>query len=122
MEHQGFTEHRARLEKEIREVLEGNKFGIKPGDVIRDLFSTMSPPMKGYRRMAWVVGSLDDGHWDPTPETAREWNFAQRFRQENPGASIRVLLIAAPVTHYAHIERPRQLAAALLGTVRWVMQ
>ena len=122
MEHQGFTEHRARLEKEIREVLEGNKFGIKPGDVIRDLFSTMSPPMKGYRRMAWVVGSLDDGHWDPTPETARDWNFAKRFRQENPGASICVLLIAAPVTHYAHIERPRQLAAALLGTVRWVMQ
>src|SRR5437773_3138376 len=37
MEHQGFTEHRARLEKEIREVHEGNKFGIKPGDVIRDL-------------------------------------------------------------------------------------
>ena len=122
MEHQGFTEHRARLEKEIREILQGNKYGIKPEDVIRDLFSTMSPPMKGYRRMAWVVGSLDDGHWDPTPETAREWNFAKRFRQENPGAAIRVLLIGAPVTHYAHIERPKQLAAVLVATARWLMQ
>ena len=62
MEHQGFTEHRARLEKEIREILQGNKYGIKADDVIRDLFSTMSPPMKGYRRMAWVVGSLDAVH------------------------------------------------------------
>ena len=60
MEHQGFTEHRARMEKEIREVLDGNKYGIRPDDVIR--FSTMSPPLKGYRGMAWVVGSLDDGH------------------------------------------------------------
>jgi pimeloyl-ACP methyl ester carboxylesterase len=122
MEHQGFTEHRARLEKQIREVLAGNKYGIQPDDVIRDLFSTMSPPMKGYRRMAWIVGSLDDGHWDPTPETAREWNLAKRFRQENPGAAIRVLLIAAPLTHYGHIERPQQLAAVLVGAVRWVLQ
>ena len=122
MEHQGFTEHRAKLEKEIRDVLAGNKLEIRADDVIRDLFSTMSPPLKGYRRMAWVVGSLDDGHWDPTPETAREWNFARRFRQENPGAPIRVLLIGAPVTHYAHIERPRQLSAVLLDTVRWLMQ
>jgi hypothetical protein len=122
MEHQGFTEHRARLEKEIREILAGNKYGIKPDDVIRDLFSTMSPPLKGYRRMVWVVGSLDDAHWDPTPETARETNFAKYFRQANPGSAIRVLLIAAPVTHYAHIERPRQLAAVLIGAVHWVMQ
>ena len=122
MEHQGFTEHRARLEKEIREVLAGNKYGIRPDDVIRDLFSTMSPPLEGYRRMAWVVGRLDDGHWDPAPETAREWNFAKRFRQENSGAAIRVLLIAAPLTHYGHIERPKQLAAVLAGTARWVIE
>ena len=35
--------------------------------------------------MAWVVGRLDDGHWDAQPETALEWNIAQRFRKENPG-------------------------------------
>src|SRR5439155_17655138 len=45
MEHQGMVEHRARLDREIREVLAGNQYGIKPDDVIRDLFSTMSPPL-----------------------------------------------------------------------------
>ena len=118
MEHQGMIEHRARLEKEIRETTAGTT--VNADEVIRDLFSTMSPPLKGYRRMAWVVGRLDDGHWDPRPEKAREWKMAERFRRENPGAAVRVLLIDAPVTHYAHIERPKQLAAVLLDAVRWV--
>ena len=119
MEHQGLVEHRTRLEKEIRETLSGSKFGINADDVIRDLFSTMSPPLKEYRRMAWVVGRLDDGHWDAQPEKAREWNIAQRFRKENPGAPIRVLLVDAPITHYGHIERPKQLAAVLIGAIKW---
>ena len=122
MEHQGMVEHRARLEKEIREVLAGNKKGVRADDVIRDLFSTMSSTLKGYRRMAWMVGSLDNGHWADTPEAAREWNFAKRFRQENSNAAIRVLMIGAPLTHYGHIERPKQLAAVLVGAARWLMQ
>ena len=121
MEHQGFVEHRARLEKEIREALERNPYGVDAGEVIRDLFATMSPPLKGYRRMAWVVGSLDDGHWDRVPEQAREWKMAERFRKENPGVPVRVLLIDKPITHYGHIERPRELAAVLVGAVRWVI-
>jgi pimeloyl-ACP methyl ester carboxylesterase len=119
MEHQGMVEHRTRLEKEIRETVRGTR-GVNADDVVRDLFSTMSPPLKGYRRMAWVVGRLDDGHWDARPEAARESKFAERFRKENPSASVRVLLIDAPVTHYGHIERPKQLAAVLLDAVRWV--
>lgn len=119
LEHQGMVEHRARLEKEIRDTLRAMP-GVNADEVIRDLFSTMSPPLKGYRRMAWVVGRLDDGHWDQRPEMAREWKMAERFRKENPGAPIRVLLVDAPVTHYAHIERPKQLAAVLLDAVRWV--
>jgi pimeloyl-ACP methyl ester carboxylesterase len=119
MEHQGFVEHRARLEQEIRETLGGRKFGIDADEVIRDLFSTMSPPLKEYRKMVWVVGRLDDGHWDAQPEKAREWHLAQRFRSENPGAAIRVLLVDAPVSHYGHIEQPKQLAAVLVAAVRW---
>jgi hypothetical protein len=119
MEHQGLVEHRARLAKEIRETLSSGKLGVKADDVIRDLFSTMSPPLKEYRKMVWVVGRLDDGHWDAQPEKAREWNLAQRFRRENPGAAIRVLLVDAPISHYGHIERPKQLAAVLVGAVKW---
>ena len=95
------------------------RYGVDPELVIRDLFSTMSPPLKEYRKMAWVVGRLDDGHWDPQPEKAREWNLAQRFRRENPGAAIRVLLVDAPISHYGHIEQPKQLAAVLVGAVKW---
>lgn len=120
MEHQGMTEHRQRLEREIRETLHGNRYGVDPEPVIRDLFSTMTPPLKGYRRMAWIVGRLDNGHWDEVPSQAREWNIAERFRKENPGVPIRVVLIDAPVTHYGHIERPRSLAAMLVDAARWV--
>ncbi len=120
MEHQGLVEHRARLEKEIRETLDGNPYGINADEVIRDLFTTMSSPLNGYRKMAWVVAQLDDGHWNPMPEKAREWNVARRFRTENPGAPIRILLVDTPMTHYGHIERPKQLAAVLVAAVKWV--
>lgn len=120
MEHQGFIEHRARLEREIRETLRDNTYGVDADAVIADLFSTMTPPLTRYRRMAWVVGRMDNGHWDPKPEDARESHVATRFRRENPGAPIRVLAIDAPITHYGHIERPRQLAAVLVDAARWV--
>jgi hypothetical protein len=120
MEHQGMIEHRQRLEREIRDTLHGNPYGVDADAVVGDLFATLSPPLKGYRRMAWVVGRLDDGHWDPAPERAREWNTAERFRKENPGVPIRVLLVDAPLTHYGHIERPRALAAVLAEAARWV--
>jgi hypothetical protein len=71
--------------------------------------------------MVWVVGSLDDGHWDAHAESAREWQIAQRFRKENPGSAIRVLLIDAPLTHYGHIERPKALAAVLIDAIKWVV-
>lgn len=120
MEHQGFTEHRARLEREIRETLRDNKQGIDPDDVIADLFVTMTPRIDGYTKMAWVVGRLDNGHWDEKLQAAREYQIALRFRRDNRHSPIRVLVIDAPITHYAHIERPRQLAGVLLEAARWV--
>jgi hypothetical protein len=120
MEHQGLIEHRQRLEREIRDTLHANPYGVDAEAVIRDLFETLSPPLKGYRRMAWVVGRLDDGHWDPKPENAREWNMAEHFRRENPGVPIRILLVDAPISHYGHIERAKQLAAVLIAAVSWV--
>jgi len=33
-----------------------------------------------------------------------------------------VLLIDKPITHYGHIEMPKQLAAVLVDAVRWVSQ
>lgn len=122
MEHQGFDEHRARLEREIRETLAGNTLGVAPEPVIADLFSTMTPPLGGYSKMAWVVGRLDNGHWDAVPADARESHVAARFRRANPGAPIRVLMVDVPITHYGHIERPRSLAAVLVDAARWVSE
>jgi len=122
MEQKGFVEHRAQLEKEIRDALAGNQYGVKPTEVIEDLFSESALCASGYQRMAWVVGKLDDRQWNRSSEKARELFYARRFRQENPNAAIRILLIDAPLTHYGHIERPRQLAAVLLETIRWMMQ
>jgi pimeloyl-ACP methyl ester carboxylesterase len=120
LEHQGMIEHRARLEQEIRNTVRGTPYGVDADEVIRDLFATMSPPLNGYRRMAWIVGRLDDGHWDPNPKQAREWNIAARFRKENPGSPIRLLLIDSPLSHYGHIERPKQLAAVILDAAKWL--
>jgi hypothetical protein len=120
MEHQGLVELRPRLEKEIRDTLDKNPYGVVADEVIRDLFTTMSPPLDGYKKMAWVVGGLDDGHWDAKPARAREWNMAKRFRTANRASPIRILQIDAPLTHYGHIERPKQLAAVLLATIKWV--
>lgn len=122
MEHQGFVEHRARLEREIRETLRGNPYGVDAEMVIADLFSTMSPPLTGYRRMAWIVGALDNGHWDPKPGDARESLVAEKFRQANPDAPVRIVAIDAPLTHYGHIERPRQLAAVLIDAAKWLAE
>ena len=120
MEHQGFVEHRPRLEREIRDALRGNPYRVNADHVIGELFSTMTPPLSGYSKMAWVVGRLDNGHWDAKPEDAREYQIATRFRKANPHAPIRVLAIDAPLTHYGHIERPKQLAAVLIDAARWV--
>jgi len=122
MEHQGFVEHRPRLEREIRETLRDNKYGVDSNAAIADLFMTMTPPLNGYARMAWVVGRLDNGHWDSKPDDAREFQIAERFRKANPNAPIRVLAIDAPITHYGHIERPKQLAAVLVEAARWVFR
>jgi hypothetical protein len=122
MEQKGFVEHRAQLEKEIRDALAGNRYGDNANEVIDDLYSKPVPCLTGYQRMAWVVGKLDDKVWNRSSEKARELFYARRFRQENPNAAIRILLIDAPLTHYGHIERPRQLAAVLLETIRWMMQ
>lgn len=121
MEHLGMVEHRARLEREIRQALAGNRFGIKVEEVLSDLFSTVRVPLTGYRKMLWLVARKDNGHWnEKEPERSRELGIANQFREANPGIPIRVVLFDLPMTHYGHIERPRQLAGAFLVAVKWL--
>ena len=107
---------------EIRETLAENEFGVDADEVIADLFSTMDAPHAGYRRMIWTTSRLDTGHWDTDTENARELLIANEFRSKNPDAQIRVLLFDLPMTHYGHIEKPRQLAGGILAALRWLYQ
>lgn len=108
------------ISDQIRENLADNEFGVDAEEVIADLFSTMRLPQTGYNRMIWTTARLDTGHWNTNPQEARELLVANEFRRKNPGAPIRVLLFDLPMTHYGHIEKPRQLAGGLLVALKWM--
>ena len=82
----------------------------------------MRSPVTGYRKMIWTTSQLDDGHWDENPAAARELLIANEFRENNPNIPIRVLVFDVPLTHFGHVEQPRQLAGGLLAALTWLVQ
>jgi hypothetical protein len=122
IEHNSADNLRDHVAGQIRQALDGNKLGVKPEEVINDLFTTMRAPVTGYRKMIWTVAASDDGHWGKDPAKARELQVANEFRKANPDAPIRVLLFDLPMTHYGHVERPRQLAGGLVAALTWLTQ
>ena len=122
IEHNSADNLREHVASQLRQVLKGNTLGIDPEEVIGDLFTTMRAPVTGYKKMIWTVAKLDDGHWHEDPAKARELQVADQFRKANPGIPIRVLLFDVPITHYGHVERPRQLAGGLVAALSWLMQ
>lgn len=91
-------------------------------EIIADFFTTMHTDLTGYRKMISNSGWLDRGHWAAEPTSAREVEIARRFREANPSAAIRVMAYETPMTHYGHIERPQQMAGALLAAAKWLME
>ncbi|MSO19074.1 MAG: alpha/beta hydrolase [Acidobacteria bacterium] len=122
MEHNSADNLRENAATQIRETLKGNKLGVNPDEVIRDLFSTMKSPEVGYTKMIWTTAQLDDGHWDKDSTKARELQVANEFRKANPGIPIRVMVFDVPMTHYGHVEKPKQLAGGLLAALMWLAQ
>jgi hypothetical protein len=122
IEHQSSDNLRDYVALQVREALKGGTLGVKAEDVIRDLFTTTRSTVQGYNRMIWTVGALDDGHWDKNPADARELQVADEFRKANPQAPIRVLVFDVPMTHYGHVEKPRQLAGGLVAALGWLTQ
>ena len=120
MEHQGAFDRRDAVAREIRDAIAASGLRVDPEAVIADLFSTAKSPVEGYRRMIWTTASGDDGHWDADPTRARELFVANAFRRANPKADIRVLVFDVPMSHYGHIEKPRQLAGGILAAVTWL--
>lgn len=122
IEHNSADNLRDHVASQIRQVLKGNQLGIEAAEVIGDLFTTMRSPVRGYRKMIWTVAKLDAGHWNEKPAAAREVRVANEFRKANPGIPVRVLLFDTPMTHYGHIEKPRELAGGLVAALKWLTQ
>ena len=110
------------ISNQIKENLEDNEFGVDADEVIADLFSTMKSPHTGYKKMIWTTARLDTGHWNTEIEKARELLIANEFRSKNPSAPIRVMLYDLPMTHYGHIEKPRQLAGGIITALKWLYE
>lgn len=122
IEHNSADNLRDHVAGQIRQAVKGNTLGVRPEEVIADLFTTMQAPVSGYKKMIWTVARLDEGHWNKDPSKARELQVADQFRKANPGIPIRVLLFDLPMTHYGHIEKPRQLAGGLVAALTWLTQ
>ena len=122
IEHNSADNLRDHVASQIRQAVKGNTLGVKPDEVISDLFTTMRAPVAGYRKMIWTVAALDDGHWHKDPAQARELQVANEFRKANPTAPVRVLVFDLPLTHYGHVEKPRQLAGGLWAALSWLTQ
>jgi hypothetical protein len=122
IEHQSSDNLRDYLASQITQSLKGNTLGVSAKDVVADLFTTTRSPVQGYKKMIWTVGALDDGHWNKDPAEARELQVADEFRAANPNVPIRVLLFDVPMTHYGHVEKPRQLAGGLIAALQWLTQ
>ena len=121
MEHSGASELRESVAVEIRDALRENNFGVKPEQVIADLFSTTNVPLTGFKKMLYLIGKLD-GHASMRDGIPSEARIANAFRKRNPQTPIRVALFETPVTHYGYMEKPKQLAGAMLVGLQWLAE
>ncbi|MDB5689845.1 MAG: hypothetical protein JWL91_1721 [Sphingomonas bacterium] len=113
------------VESEIQRLIQksGNPWKINYEDVAKDLYSTIYTRLDGYKKMVWTVGHMDRNHWVPEdPMTATEVYFATQYRKANPDAQIRLIVWDPPMTHYGHVELPKEKAAADFSVVRWLMK
>ncbi len=122
LEHGGGIDQKGRIEVELENLLKktGNPWNVNLEDVSKDLFSTHYTRMDGYTQMVWTVAHYDRNHWVPEdPMKSVEVFFANEYRAKNPSAKIRLMVWDPLMTHYGHLEMPKQLAAATYSVVRW---
>jgi len=125
LEHGTDIGQKAEVENEIDMMLKtsGNPWGIVAEDVYKDLYVTNFTRLDGYKRMVWTTAHFDRNHWNPEePMKSVEVFVANEYRMKNPTADIRILNFDPPMTHYGHLELPRQLAAAHYSVVRWLVK
>jgi hypothetical protein len=122
IEHGGGIDEKGRVVVEIEKLLEktGNPWGVNLEDVSKDLFSSHYTRMDGYKQMVWMVAHYDRNHWVPEdPMKSIEVFVANEYRNKNPDAKVRLINWDPVMTHYGHVELPRELASATYSVVRW---
>ncbi len=111
--------------RQVRTVLEneGSRYNINVDAVLADLFAPMRAPVTGYNKILLTVGLMDTGHWTKNhPEASSTYQVVQELRLFNPDIPVQALVFNIPMTHQGHLERPRQLAAALYTGLVWLVQ
>jgi hypothetical protein len=123
LEHGSDLGQKAWVENEIEALLlkTGNPWHIAAEDVEKDLYATNFTRLDGFSRMVWTTAHFDRNHWNPEePMKSIEVFIANEYRDKNPNADVRLINWDPPMTHYGHLELPRQLAAAHYIVVRWL--
>ena len=125
LEHGTDLGQKAWAEDQIENLLKkpGNPWQIAFEDVAKDLFITNYTRMDGFKRMVWTTAHFDRNHWNPEdPMKSVEVFVANEFRRKNPQAEIRLINWDPSMTHYGHLELPRELAGADFAVVRWLVK
>jgi len=125
MEHGSGYPEKGYIEVEIKRLLKasGNPWKISFEDVDKELMSTYFTRMDGYKKMVWTVGHFDRNHWLPEdPMNAPEVYVANQYRAINPDAQVRLIVWDPPLTHYGHLELPKEKAAADYSVIRWLVK
>jgi len=113
------------VEVEIKRLLKesGNPWHLNYEQVQGELMSTYFTRLDGFEKMVWTVGHMDRNHWLPEdPINAPEVYVANQFRATNPTIPIRLIVWDPALTHYGHLELPRQKAAADYSVIRWLVK
>jgi hypothetical protein len=113
------------VEVKLEEILKrtGNPWGVVAEEVEKDLFITHYTRLDGFNRMAFMTARWDTNHWDPENQMkAPEIFVANEYRLKNPNAAVRLINWDLKMTHYGHVELPKELAGATYSVVRWLMR
>jgi len=115
---------RGQVTLEVRQALEGNSLGVDPEEVAEDLFAPMESRQTGYRAIiAAMAGDKIAGRLgQETLAKSNKMQVIDELRVLNPDAEVRLLIFDVPMSHYGHIEKPKQLAGGLLAALRWLIQ
>jgi hypothetical protein len=125
IEHGSGYDKKGYVEMEIKRLLKesGNPWGVDFDQVQGELMSTYFTRLSGFKKMVWTTAHMDRNHWLPEdPLNSEEVFVANQFRAANPAATIRLINWDAQMTHYGHLELPKQKAAADYSVIRWLVK